>query len=263
MRYFLGSCCLLAAVALIPSAIAQETISTGSRIIGGKKTSIADHPWQIAMMVKRGDKLELCSGSIISAHWILTAAHCVNGVSKTNVLVKTGVTDYTKEGNWQGIEDVRVHPQFTVGKYINDIALLRVATQLSGALIPLAAKELELKEGLTMLIVAGWGETDSGSLSDDLREADVPYVENGTCNRRAAYNGSVTPDMLCAGFRGGGVDSCQGDSGGPLTIGAKSEAILVGVVSHGDGCARRLKYGVYARVSHYRTWINDVVVQNP
>ena len=38
--------------------------------------------------------------------------------------------------------------------------------------------------------------------------------------------------------------------------------VLVGVVSFGDGCARKLKYGIYTRVSAYRDWIDRVIAAN-
>ena len=50
-------------------------------------------------------------------------------------------------------------------------------------------------------------------------------------------------------------NSCQGDSGGPVDDGEK----LVGVVSWGHGCARRLKYGVYTRVSTVSEWANEMI----
>jgi secreted trypsin-like serine protease len=69
--------------------------------------------------------------------------------------------------------------------------------------------------------------------------------------------------MMCAGSREGGIDACQGDSGGPLVKRAESGPVLVGVVSFGEGCARKLKYGVYTRISHYRSWIERVVGADP
>ena len=68
--------------------------------------------------------------------------------------------------------------------------------------------------------------------------------------------------MFCAGLREGGKDSCQGDSGGPVVSRVTGTNQLVGVVSFGDGCARRLKYGVYTRVSQISQWIADTMKGN-
>lgn len=53
-----------------------------------------------------------------------------------------------------------------------------------------------------------------------------------------------------------------GDSGGPLICQSKSNAneyYLAGIVSHGEGCARRGEPGVYTRVALYVKWINEMI----
>jgi hypothetical protein len=90
-------------------------------------------------------------------------------------------------------------------------------------------------------------------------KATIPFIETATCNAPDAYNGNVLPGMMCAGFDEGGIDACQGDSGGPLVLRGPDGAVLVGVVSWGEGCARKLKYGVYTRVTPYHDWISAVI----
>ena len=46
-------------------------------------------------------------------------------------------------------------------------------------------------------------------------------MPNEVC-RETEYGGSITDDMICAGYLGKGIkDACQGDSGGPLVCQGK------------------------------------------
>lgn len=63
--------------------------------------------------------------------------------------------------------------------------------------------------------------------------------------------------MICAGYKDGGQDSCKGDSGGPLVV----AGVLYGVVSFGEGCARKATPGVYTNVIYYRKWIDTAMAR--
>jgi len=161
-----------------------------------------------------------------------------------------------KEGSWVEAARFVVHPNYDPNTHEHDIAMLQVPTTIRAKVIPMAAASTPLAPG-EPLLVAGWGVlNEAGQRTTTLMKATVPYVDNATCNLPQSYDGKIRDTMMCAGENGGGVDSCQGDSGGPLVKGTKAEeAILVGIVSFGDGCAEKLKYGVYTRVSTERNWI--------
>jgi trypsin len=245
---------LLVGFGAAEAVLAQETIKFGRRIVGGEKTEIKEHPWQVALTIGGA----LCGGSIIAQKWVLTAAHCVRPSPKlSDVKAKANATDYSRGGIWTEVEKIVVHEKYNAATHEHDIALIKLKTPTAGRVIPFAAASLEVPNGQP-LEVTGWGVTTEGGTnpSHPLMKASVPYVDNADCN--PAYGGSIKPGMMCAGYREGGIDACQGDSGGPLvwrrTTGEGD--VLVGVVSFGEGCARKLKYGVYTRVSTYREWID-------
>jgi secreted trypsin-like serine protease len=70
----------------------------------------------------------------------------------------------------------------------------------------------------------------------------------------------ITGNMFCAGYRRGRKDSCAGDSGGPLMCKtANGKWTVFGITSFGEGCGKKGKFGIYAKLSNYVRWIKKVI----
>jgi len=120
-----------------------------------------------------------------------------------------------------------------------------------------SADYLSATETEARCFTSGWGTLSSGgSATNNLQYVRVPAITNAQCN--AAYGGSITDTMICAGYPGvGGKDACQGDSGGPFVCNDNGNAVIAGVVSWGNGCALADYPGVYARTTSALSWIQN------
>lgn len=234
------------------------------RIVGGQITTIDSSPWQVALVFNSAPepiRVLYCGGSLIAPNWVLTAAHCADSDNVLDVVAQT--TFYKYLGNRVGVDKKFIHPGWNKMTNENDVALLKLKSALPQTTnIALVNPMIVIPDG-TKLTVTGWGAIfEGGPTSDVLRLANLPLVSNGICNSAGSYNGRIKSGMMCAGYRDGGLDSCQGDSGGPASTKIDGVPTLVGVVSWGEGCARRLKYGVYARLTTYSDWIKTTLQAN-
>uniref|UniRef100_A0AAY4DDE3 Suppressor of tumorigenicity 14 protein homolog n=1 Tax=Denticeps clupeoides TaxID=299321 RepID=A0AAY4DDE3_9TELE len=239
---------------------------SAGRIVGGQDAVDGEWPWQVSLQV-RGS--HVCGASIISDSWIVTAAHCVQDDTKTR---------YSQPQTWEAyfglhtqkdkskaekrnLKQVIAHPSYNTYTFDYDMALMELDRPLTFGNkirpICLPSPSYSFPAGKSVWIT-GWGATKEGGFAATvLQKAEVRLINETVCNN--LMNGLLTSRMMCAGVLTGGVDACQGDSGGPLnSLNAPGgHTFLAGVVSWGDGCARRNKPGIYTTVSKFRGWIKE------
>ncbi|ENO2186642.1 S1 family peptidase [Vibrio alginolyticus] len=242
----------------------QNDVST--RIIGGEPANTSD--WKfIASLVRKGQPTSIghfCGGSFLGGKYVLTAAHCVEGLNADDLDIVLGLYDKNRESQAQriAIKNIYSHDEYNNITTNNDIALIELERNIDSATIDLATPELldSVRVG-DKLHVAGWGNTSTTDriYPTVLQQVDLEYVDRATCQNLPGNYSNVSDDGICAGYYWGGKDSCQGDSGGPLIVDDNGINKLLGVVSWGDGCAQPNAYGVYANVAHFQHngWIDS------
>lgn len=98
-----------------------------SRIVGGETAGIATWSWTVSLSIASN---YLCSGSILSSSWIITAAHCVYDTIGSSIIVYAGSNIRWTGTQSRSVSRVIVHSKYNSANYTNDIALLQLTTPL-------------------------------------------------------------------------------------------------------------------------------------
>ncbi len=256
---------LLTALAVASTVAPGASAATVPRVIGGAPPVAGEAPWSAALVAGNARNAfdgQFCGGTVVAARAVLTAAHCVLGVSPSRVDVVTGRSRLSSPGGERiPVSAVRLHPHYDPRRARGDVAVLLLSRPTTAPALTLAGREAAdaaLVAPRAPLSLYGWGGVANvaGSHSDDLRAGGMAAVSWATCESdwRELFDARV---QLCAvGPSRGAPDACPGDSGGPLVGGRGAARRLAGVVSFGASrCGDPKAPTVFTRVSSYAGWI--------
>lgn len=225
----------------------------GESVIGGGAIRIQAAPW--AVFVEQADGLNrfLCSGTILDASQIVTAAHCLftgtgARAATSSLSVEAGISNLdeplaTDRVQERAVSSFRIHPDYlpSLVASSDDVAVLELASPLR--LDGRTAEAVRLPEpgapfpAQLVLGLAGFGRERGTGLPDGRLHWLVARVDpQGSCGRPVEQG--VIPGngiSFCAASRSGAT--CNGDSGAGLVAPGK-QPTLIGVVSGGsETCA--------------------------
>ncbi|KAJ8720329.1 hypothetical protein PYW07_012372 [Mythimna separata] len=237
-----------------------------NRIVGGTVAGNNAHPYFAGLLVNLvgiTDRYSVCGSSLLSANRLVTAAHCwFDGRNQGwQIVVVLGTNTPLTGGTRVTTSDVVVHPSYNTANINNDIAVIRLPTNVgfSNSIRPIALPsgfDLWMTFAGSWAVVAGFGRTSdqSTSVASVISQANVQVVNEVDC--QGIYGPEfVTHSTICTSGLGG-VGPCIGDSGGPLILNRNTGPILIGVVSFvsGAGCQAGLP-AAYARVTSFNSWL--------
>ncbi|KAJ8868339.1 hypothetical protein PR048_029855 [Dryococelus australis] len=142
------------------------------RIVGGKGATFGAWPWQV--LVKESTWLGLftknkCGGVLITARFVITAAHCQPGFL-ANLVAVLGEFDISgelesKRSVTKNVKRVIVHRNYDAATFANDLALLELETPVpfDTHIVPICMPRNSEDFTGRMATVTGWGRLKYGS----------------------------------------------------------------------------------------------------
>lgn len=205
----------------------------------------------------------ICTGSLIRADIIITAAHCT--FDKGFYWVKLGSDTLDSDAPLLEVSGTWRDTRYSKKTITNDLGLLKLTrpvTDVKPVAIPTPAQIAKVKK-LTKFRMYGWGLDQNNEVAKFLRTASLDLQDAAA---KRAYGSGFKPEIMLASGRyikaerlyAGG---CNGDSGGPLMGVVDGKPILVGLTSWGSaqGCDRG-KPTIFTRVTYYLKNISNGIV---
>jgi len=232
-----------------------------------------------------------CTATIISDRWMVTAAHCsdfygVEGQQK-KIRIQAMRTTVSELLEYIEVKNVYIHPEYEVGSYYNDIALIELGRRIEFDFERFGDTPECIDQGIDLdgklVSIQGFGISEDGvGTNGNLLTTNNTLLNVAECTEKLGEYlithqrkrksfcknfkyGVLENRMICTeGIRqADGVISgaCKGDSGGLVEYlnpkGGEDLRTIVGIISGSLSCAGNAPEW-NTRIAFYREWINCI-----
>ena len=183
-----------------------------------------------------------CTGTLIAPNAVLTAAHCVEGISGTQGTFEVNGKTY------QTVK-IEIHPEYQSRNV--DLAVMILSENVEGV-TPIELNRVTPKVG-EILTLVGFGATGNGNSGHN---GDFGVKHEGTTPIDGVNDVSITWNF----DNNSEANTAPGDSGGPAFLTHNGKVVVAGVTSGGTRDDAAIgDFSFDTRVDAFATWIESIV----
>ncbi|CAG9807115.1 unnamed protein product [Chironomus riparius] len=242
----------------------------------GSQVTRGAFPWNAALLTSDGEFF--CSGTLISADEVVTAAGCIKAKSSDtsfqpkDIVVLLGFQNLKsvfEVGRLSvAVKSIRVHNDWNpqTASFDADIAILELDDNVNfGPYIqPICLFDAEADAAsLKNASIVGFSSTLNGGVAKVPRLLDTPIVGFEKCTEEEGYRGLLSNRMICGGLADG-TGPCFGDGGTGMIVAKNGVYYLRGITSatliNAKGCNNDA-YSVFTDVLKFWDWMNELLIQ--